>query len=474
MSISCIRGSMTRELCRLGVRALTTRYRERSLSPTEVVEAVAQRIDRIEPTLNSFVALVLDKAREEAKVLTEELARGASRSALHGIPIALKELFHVEGVPTSYGSALIKIVPDQDAASVRRLRAAGAIVVGLTRSHEWGWGITTQHPDGGGTRNPWNPARVPGGSSGGSAAAVAAGLVPLALGTDTGGSVRQPASYCGVVGFKPTYDRISRDGVLPLSPSFDHVGIMTRNAEDAAVALSVLAGDVPELPERPELAVRGLRVGLAPDLNLLELKPEYATTLDHVIQILAKEGAQLTERRGLDPDDVLATYLTIQMAEGYEVHHHRLETYPQRAADYSARIRARLEEAREIDPSRISEARANVPRIRKQFEAFFEDIDVLLTPIAAAGPSLVSKPDTVTHRGVEVPFRDLAMHYVIHQNLTGFPAITFRAGFDDERVPIGVQLTALPEKENLLLQLAGKLEGMLGSDEGNWPPLQNE
>ena len=471
VSISCIKGLMTRELYQLSVRALTTHYRERKISPTEAVAAIARRIERIDPTIDSFAALTLEKAREEAKVLTEELARGESRGALHGIPVALKELFHVEGVPTSYGSALIKVVPDQDAASVHRLREAGAIVVGLTRSHEWGWGITTQHPDGGGTRNPWNLGRVPGGSSGGSAAAVAAGLVPLALGTDTGGSVRQPASYCGVVGLKPTYGRISRDGVLPLAPSFDHVGIMARDAGDTAIALSVLAGDDPELPE---LVVRGLRVGLAPNLNVLELKPEYATTLDHVIQVLTKEGAILTERRGPDPEEILATYLTIQMTEAYDVHHDRLKTYPKRAADYSPRIRARLQEAEKIDPSRVSEARANVPRIQKQFETFFEGIDVLLTPVAAAGPSLVAKPDTVSHRGVEVPFRDAAMHYVIHQNLTGFPAITTRAGFDEEGVPIGVQLTALPEKENLLLQLAGKLEGMLASDECNRPPLADD
>ncbi len=473
MSISCITGFMTRELWQLGVGALTSRYRERKTSPSEVMAALAQRIERIEPTVNSFATLTLDKAREEAKVLTEELARGENRGALHGIPVALKELFHVAGVETSYGATLIKVVPDQDAASVHRLREAGAIVIGLTRSHEWGWGITTQHPDGGGTRNPWDLTRVPGGSSGGSAAAVAAGLVPLALGTDTGGSVRQPASYCGVVGFKPTFGRIRRGGVLPLAPSFDHIGIMARESGDTAIALSVLARGAPELPKPPELPVRGLRVGLAPDLNVLELKTEYATTLDHVIQLLTREGAILTERRGLDPDEVLATYLTIQMAEAYDVHHDRLETYPKRATGYSARIRARLEEAQTIDSSRVVEARANVPRIRKRFETFFEGIDVLLTPVAAAGPSLVANPDTVSHRGVEVPFRDLAMHYVIHQNLTGFPAVTIRAGFDEEGVPVGVQLTAVPEKESLLLQLAGKLEGMLATDRRNWPPLED-
>ena len=468
MSISCITRCMTPRLDRLGVRALATRYRERQLSPTEVVAAIAQKIERIEPSINSFARLTLDEARAEAKILTEELARGESRGALHGIPVAFKELFHVKGVPTSYGSTLIEVVPDQDASSVQRLREAGAIVIGLTRSHEWGWGITTQHPGGGGTRNPWNPLRVPGGSSGGSAAAVAAGLVPLALGTDTGGSVRQPASYCGVVGFKPTYDRIGRTGVLPLAPSFDHVGIMARDVADAAIALSVLAGDAPEFAE---LTLRGLRVGLAPDLDVLELEPAYATTFDQVIQILDSEGAILTERRGLDPDDVLDTYLAIQVAEGYEVHNDQLETYPQRAADYSARIRQRLEEASKIDPHRVTEARANVPQIRRRFETFFEDIDVLLTPVAAGGPSLLSKPDTVTHQGIELPFRDLAMHYVIHQNITGFPAITIRAGFDDEGIPIGVQLTALTGRENLLLQVAGNLEGLLGSNESEGPPL---
>ena len=463
---------MTTELWQLGVGALTSRYREGKTSPNEVIASLAQRIERIEPTVNSFATLTLDKAREEAKVLTEELARGDNRGAMHGIPVALKELFHVEGVETSYGATLITVVPDQDAVSVHLLREAGAIVVGLTRSHEWGWGITTQHPDGGGTRNPWDLVRVPGGSSGGSAAAVATGLVPLALGTDTGGSVRQPASYCGVVGFKPTFGRIRRGGVLPLAPSFDHIGIIARESRDTAIALSILAGGTPELPKPPEFSVRGLRVGLAPDLNLLELQTEYATIFDHVIQLLTREGAILTERRGLDPDEVLTTYLAIQMAEAYDVHHERLETYPKMATDYSARIRARLEQAQTIASSRVVEARANVPRIRKRFETFFEGIDVLLTPVAAAGPSLVANPDTVSHLGVEVPFRELTMHYMIHQNLSGFPAITIRAGLDEKGVPVGVQLTSTPEKESLLLQLAEKLEGILPTDGQNWPPLE--
>ncbi|WP_268753471.1 amidase, partial [Ardenticatena maritima] len=224
---------------------LAAALRKGDLRPTEVVEAALARLHALEPTLNAFVTVTEDQARAAAQRLETALARGEA-GALAGVPVAFKDLFETAGVRTTGGShVLADYVPTRDATAVRRLLAADAVSLGKTTTHEFAFGPTTDSPYLGPTRNPWNPDHVPAGSSGGSGAAVAAGIVPLALGTDTGGSVRMPAAACGVVGLKPTYGRVSKFGVLPLSWSLDHVGPLARSVADAALALRLLAGGDP-------------------------------------------------------------------------------------------------------------------------------------------------------------------------------------------------------------------------------------
>ena len=244
------------ELWQLSVTELTDAYKHGKVSPLEVIEMSLRRIERLDPAIGGFREVFHERAINEARERSDELARGEWAGPLHGIPVAIKELFDVEGAVGCYGSTILldRIAPS-DTAAVARWREAGAIVIGVTRSHEFGWGITTQHAELGSTLNPWNTDRVPGGSSGGSAAALAVGMVPLALGSDTGGSIRIPACFCGIAGIKPTYGRVAKRGAVSLAPSLDHPGPLARTVPDLAIGLAAMAGfdasDPSTLPVQP-------------------------------------------------------------------------------------------------------------------------------------------------------------------------------------------------------------------------------
>ena len=278
------------ELCRLGAGELLDAFRGRTVSPVEVVGRIAERIDAVDRLVGGFTTLCLDRARVEARQAERAWAQGDARP-LEGVPLGVKDLFDSEGVRTSYGSPMFAThIPERDAEALRRARAAGAILIGKTQTHEFAWGISSVNELTGSTHNPWALDRISGGSSGGSAVALAADEVPLALGSDTGGSIRVPSSLCGVVGLKPTYGRVSLTGVWPLAPSLDHPGPMARTPADAALLLEAIAGidpadpsteDVPLGDLRGELprGLTGLTVGVCPDLELVELAPHVRATL---------------------------------------------------------------------------------------------------------------------------------------------------------------------------------------------------
>ena len=294
------------ELTRLGVSQLLDEYATRRVSPVDVMDAVAARIDAVDSRVGGFTALCLDRAREEASAAEAAWSSGTAR-ALEGIPFGVKDLFDSEGVRTTYGSPMFEgHVPTHDAEAVRRARAAGAILIGKTQTHEFAWGITSVNERMGSAHNPWALDRVTGGSSGGSAAVLAADEVPLTIGSDTGGSIRVPSAFCGVVGLKPTYGRISGAGAWPLAASLDHPGPMARTPADAARLLEVLAGvdpadpatvDVPLGDVRGELGkgLDGLVVGLCPDLHLVPLAPDVQAVYDATVRSLAAGGARLVE-----------------------------------------------------------------------------------------------------------------------------------------------------------------------------------
>lgn len=472
------------DIWRMGVGSLQRAFAARLLSPREVVEALADRIEGLDPLVSAFTTLQLDRALDDAKRRTEELESGRVRGPLHGVPVGIKELFDVAGAVTSYGSTICRDrVPEEDAEAVRRLRAAGAIIMGLTRSHEFGWGITTQHETLGGTRNPWNRDRVPGGSSGGSAAAVAMGMVPLALGSDTGGSIRIPASLCGVTGLKPSYGRISKRGAVPLAPSLDHVGVIGRDVESVAAGYAALAGDDQEgpstVPASPDegsdrFSIRdgnSIRLGIAPALHLPELAPDHAAVFETAIERLRADGAGIEEVSFASPSEIRPAFNVIQMAEAYQVHSADLGLYPARAAEYGNDVRHRLDLASKVTRSEYHSARDRAALIRGRFAGVFEDVDALLTPVAAGGPAAIGRPDRGVHEFAETPFRDVVMGYTTPQNIAGLPACAVPAGWDRDGLPVGIQITAGAGGDAVVIRVARLLEETLKEEEDRVPSI---
>jgi aspartyl-tRNA(Asn)/glutamyl-tRNA(Gln) amidotransferase subunit A len=466
------------DLPALSAEALLDEFRRGGLSPVEVVDAVAARIGAVDAELGGFTALCLERARDEARAAEEAWRRGEARP-LEGVPFGVKDLFDTEGVRTAYGSPMFADhVPARDAEAVSRARAAGAILVGKTQTHEFAWGITSVNALLGSSHNPWDRERISGGSSGGSAVVLAAEEVPLALGSDTGGSIRVPAAFCGIVGLKPTYGRISTARAWPLARSLDHPGPMARSPRDAALLLAATAGvdpddpataDVPlgELQDELARGVEGLVVGLCPDLHLVPLAQDVAAVFEAATQTLASAGAQLVERRFLEAELILPTFRTIQGAEALDTH--RLAgLYPDRRDQYGQDVLGRLDAATEITIEQYLEASADRQRIRAAFGRALEGCDVLLTPVSAASPVPIGE-EMVVHEGAELTFRDLVMGFTTPQDLTGLPACAVRAGFDGLGIPVGVQFTSGPWQEARVLRAAQGLFDLTPEIQGRQP-----
>ena len=387
------------------------------------------------------------------------------------MPIAVKELFDVESADGSYGSMVLAgRRAEDDAAVVASLRRAGAVVVGLTRSHEFGWGITTQHATRGSTHNPWNLDRIPGGSSGGSAAAVAAGIVPLAVASDTGGSIRLPASFCGVFGLKTTPGRISRRGGVPLAPSFDTVGFVARNPSLLASALAATAGPGPGGPAharrstaRPGRHRRGRRRGALLRARRRHRRsarrPPTAEALDTVATALAELGCRRVEASVPAGPVLYEIFVPYQMAEAYHVHRAILGNLS-RAVGALRRRRARSTRGgRGGDDRRLPRRPAPAPPRRGPGSRCSSTTSTSSSRWSArCGPSSVAQPDVVAIDGRDVRLRDAVMPSTVPQNVAGLPSVTVPAGTDADGLPIGVQLAGRPWSEPMLLALAEILE----------------
>jgi len=459
---------------RLGIAGLSRGYLSGRLSPTAVLDDVLAGIAAADGDLAAFVAIDADGARRAAAACDEELKRGRWRGHLHGVPVAVKELFDVAHLPATYGSqALAGAVASADAEVVRRLRRAGAVIVGLTRSHEFGWGITTQHPGGAGTRNPWHPDFIPGGSSGGSAAAVAAGLVPAAVASDTGGSVRIPAALCGVAGIKPTFGRIPRDGCVPLAPSLDTPGFIAHTPGDLFILMEASAGwsaadpasRIPDMtdPGPWPSSLAGRRVGVSPDLLGTAIAAPHLAAYQLVMGVLSGLGATVVELRLPAAGEYLDAFTAIQMAEAYDVHHRQLGLFPGRAAAYGSDVRGRLERAGSVDMGAYFAACDRRHHLSAALDVALASVDVLLTPVNTCTPPRRADPDHVTAPdGTRLPFRDVIMGYTVPQNLAGVPSVTISAGTDEVGLPCGVQLTAARGQELAGLRLAEILDRELG------------
>ncbi|MDE0170696.1 MAG: amidase [bacterium] len=470
---------MTLETGQPSASQLIDAYRSGEVSPLEVVESSLRRIERLDPNIGAFREVLHERAIDEARYRTDQLVRGEWAGPLHGVPVAIKELFDVEGAPGCYGSTILgdRIAPS-DAAAVARWREAGAIVVGTTRSHEFGWGITTQHAEFGSTLNPWDTDRVPGGSSGGSAAALAVGMVPLALGSDTGGSIRIPACFCGIAGIKPTYGRVAKRGAVSLAPSLDHPGPLARTVPDLAIGLAAMAGydasDPSTLAVEPPsgsvtASLAGVRVGVVADLHLRPLRRDHQARFEAALEAMSGSGAQLVPLGFAGADEIRPTFAAIQMAEAHHTHSSVLGFFPERASEYGADVRGRLELAAGVTLAEYLSALESKRVLRHRFARLFDEVDVVVTPITAGGPSTTSEPDISFDGTGEGPFRDVVMDYTVPQDLFGLPVCAVPNGLDDDGLPLGVQLTGPALSENAVMNAAAGAAELLESP--GFPPV---
>ena len=440
-------------------------YASGELAPVELVEALLARIDKQDSRINAFIDVGAERALEDARVAEKEIRSGRTRGPLHGVPIALKDIFDIAGLRTSCHSKIrMEHVARSDAAVVTRLRAAGAILLGKLALHEFAFGgpaFDLPFPP---ARNPWNLGHHPGGSSSGSGAAVASGMVPLSLGTDTGGSVRNPAGACGLVGLKPTYGLVSRRGVFPLAFTLDHVGPLTRSVRDTALLLDAIAGydaaDPGSAPARAhdftrdlDRGVRGLRIGFVRHFHERDMQadPEVAAGIEQALGTFRREGALVSDVTLPPLAQIAGVHRVIMMAECYAVHEKWLKEQPE---NYAVATRRKLLSGAFLSGADYVQAQRRRREIVAAVENAFEDVDVLLTANAMDPACRIDDEETIARtypRQARGPF-----------NLTGHPAIALPAGFAKAGLPLSIQLVGRYFDEATLLRAASAYERAAG------------
>lgn len=451
----------------LGIAELAHLIRRRELSAREHVSACLNRIEAANPHLNAFVHVDAEGALHAAEAADESIARGGWLGPLHGIALAVKDNYLTAGLPTTACSRVLEgYVPGADATAVARLRAAGAILVGKTNMHEWAYGGTNELSAFGPARNPWHTAHITGGSSGGSGAALAARMVPAALGSDTGGSVRIPASACGVAGLKPTYGRVSRHGILPLSWSLDVGGPMARSAEDLALLFAAMAGVDPndpasvEPPTRafqrsPERALRGLRIAVLSD-DSLATAADVAACVQAALDALEGAGARL-EAASLPAVDLgMAAWRTMMMAEATAFHSHYLKT---RHADYAPGVRTQLEAGRLITGPQYIKAQQYRVEFNRAVHALFAAADVVALPTLPVTAPRIGQGKVVLG-GREITSQHAMTYACWIANMSGLPAVSLACGFGSEGLPVGLTLMGRADGEMRLLMIADAFEAI--------------
>ncbi len=451
----------------LSIKEAADDLRSGLATPTELVEEALQRIDRLDGEMKAFVTVMRDEALEQAEQAERELRTGLFRGPLQGIPIGIKDLIAVKGVRTTAGSrVLADNVSQENAAVVEQLRKVGAVIIGKTNTHEFAYGTYTPP-----TRNPWNLDCIPGGSSGGSAAAVAAEMCLGAIGTDTGGSIRIPAACCGVTGLKPTYGRISCYGVIPLSWSLDHVGPLARSAEDCAILFDVLKGYDPRDPNsvsgppspatasliggpegREPLSLQGLTLGIPSERFVGPLDPEVRQAWIAAQLVMKEEGAELVEVA--IPHLSLEVYRTIQMPEA-SLAHMQQGWLSERADLYTGRTLERLLQGQQISAVNYLHAQQERRTFASTLTTIMRRVNALLLPTIPMPAIPVSQIDQdIQIEGVTVNATVALLSLTMPFNLAGLPALSFPAGFSAQGLPIGLQIVGKTFEESTVLRIA--------------------
>lgn len=446
-----VRGHVLFTICEL-----SRKLRDRDISPVELTQHCLVLIEKLNPALNAFITVTADRALERARVAEREIFRGDYRGPLHGIPIGLKDIVDTAGVRTTAASALFKDrIPTEDAEVVRRLRCGGAIILGKQNLHEFAYGGSSMISFFGEVHNPWDAARITGGSSGGSAASVAAALGFAAVGTDTAGSIRLPAAYCGVVGLKPTYGRVNARGVIPLSTSYDHVGPITNSVYDAALMLQVLSdfksGDPcaqPSLVARFDELPANLRIGIPRPFFFDDLHPEVAAAIENAIERFRELHAEIREvKLEVSSDRTLAG------AEAYAYHEPFVARTPEL---YQPATLARIRSGENISADDALRASQELEASRNAIGKIFDEVDVLLTPTVPVPPPAIA--DLREHPDDLRPQELIMLRNTRPFNIWGIPTISVPCGFTKDGLPIGLQLAAAPWREDVVLQAAHAYE----------------
>jgi aspartyl-tRNA(Asn)/glutamyl-tRNA(Gln) amidotransferase subunit A len=441
----------------LPIEELARRLRSRVLTAVEITEACLQSIEAQDKRLNAFIRVMADDARRQASECDRELAQGGDRGLLHGIPIAIKDLIDIEGVPTTAASRVREgHIATADAPVIRQLRDAGAVIIGKTNLDEFAFGTTNEHSAFGAVRNPHDPSRSPGGSSGGSAVAVATGMAPAALGTDTGGSVRIPAGACGVVGVKPTYGEVRVDGVVPLSRSLDHIGVFARSVAGAWAIYRALAPQGERAPSRAA-SIEGLQLGVPSAYFCDLLDDEVRLRFDEAVALLQRAGARVDAvdipHSALTP----AVYVHIHSTEAFEYHARMLDETGHR---YTASVRRRLETGRYVLAADYVRAQKAREHLRHEVDAALGLRDALVLP----GLPIPAPPigvESVSIAGSDQPVRAMMLRCTQLFNLTGHPAVSLPCGSTSQHLPCGLQLVGRRHETEALMSVALAVERVL-------------
>jgi aspartyl-tRNA(Asn)/glutamyl-tRNA(Gln) amidotransferase subunit A len=439
--------------------------REKRVSPVELTSTAIARINRLNPSLQAFITITADYAMRRARQAEDELGSGRDRGPLHGIPIAVKDLFHMQGVRTTSGSKVFAdLVPDHNSAVVDRLEAAGAVILGKLNMHELAYGITSANLHYGAVHNPWDLDRSPGGSSGGSGAAVAAQIVYGAMGSDTGGSIRIPAAFCGTVGLKPTYGRVSRYGALPLGFSLDHMGPLTRSVRDAAMFLNALAGRDrrdsttsrhPVIDFVPEdgVSLRGMRIGFPENFYFDRIDPEVESAVRGAMARAVSMGAELKPVYVPDIAALNAVGQITLLAEATAA----LEPYLEDRGRFGPEVLGRLDQGRLISAVDYINAQRVRRKFREEFGKLWKEVDCLITPTTPATAPKIGE-NTVRIAGREEDTRVAATRLVRGINVVGLPALSMPCGLSGQGLPVGLQIVGPAFDEATILKVGAALE----------------
>ncbi|MDB5107516.1 MAG: Asp-tRNA(Asn)/Glu-tRNA(Gln) amidotransferase GatCAB subunit [Candidatus Binatus sp.] len=456
------------ELLEFDVAALSAKIRDRDISPVELTEAYLARIERTDSSLHAYITVTADLARKQAKKAEAEITGGKWRGPFHGVPIALKDLVYTKGIRTTGGSKILAdFKPDHDATVWTRLARAGAILLGKLNLHEFAYGITSSNPHMGICRNPYALNRIPGGSSGGSAVAIVARSAAATIGTDTGGSIRIPATLCGCVGLKPTWSRVSHYGVIPLSYTLDHVGPITRTVRDAAIMLQVIAGAdrnestcsrerVSDYSASLERGVVGVRIGVIRELNG-GLSDEVSGSYHAALETLRAQGATVEEVSM--PSTPLSSAMNglITWAEALEFHEQWIRT---RRDEYGEDVRRLLELGMMVPATAY--IRAQRARIRTTAEALaaLENHDVLVAPGSAIVAPKIGSTDILGGEAREDRLDVVSdiLRFTQPFDVTGQPALAIPTGLSSDGLPVGMQIIGRPFDEAMVLQVASAYE----------------